>query len=88
MRALTVAVLLGAGCGPAAYLSVTAEASRTLAEATAKGAATAAPYELTSGLLYLDQARELAGYARWQDALVCGRRASTLGHAALVRATR
>ena len=88
MRALAFAVLLTCGCGPASYLSVTREASRTLAEAMAKGAATVAPYELTSGLLYLDQARELAGYARWQDALVCGRRASRLGHAALLRATR
>ena len=70
MRLLCAVVVLS-GCGPASYLSVTREASRTLAEATAKGAAQTAPYELTSGLLYLDNSRELAGYARWQEALVC-----------------
>ncbi|MEO6953536.1 MAG: hypothetical protein ABI321_17165 [Polyangia bacterium] len=87
MRSLALVLLLS-GCGPASYLSITREASRTLAEATAKGAARAAPYELTSGLMYLTESRELAGYARWQEALACGRRASQLGHAALARATR
>lgn len=84
MRTVLLVSLL-AGCGPASYLSVIRDASRTLAEATAKGAAEAAPYELTAGLIYLDESRELAGYARWQDALVCGRRAGALGRAALAR---
>lgn len=88
MRALSLAVVLACGCGPASYFSITREASRTLAEATAKGGQEAAPYELTAGLLYLAKARELAGYARWQDALVCGRRAGSLGHAALRRVNR
>ncbi len=79
---------LGTGCGPASYVSVvTRDASRTLAEAGAHGAAQRAPYEWTSAILYLDRARELAGYARWQDALVCGRRASTLAHSLLHRDT-
>ena len=84
MRTLLLVSTL-AGCGPAAYLSVTRDASRALAEATAKGAVQVAPYELTAGLIYLDKARELAGYARWQDALVCGRRATVLGRGALAR---
>ncbi len=84
--AASVACTLVTGCGPATYVSVvTREASHTLAEAGVHGAAQRAPYEWTAALVYLDRARELAGYARWQDALVCGRRASTLAHDLLRR---
>ena len=86
-RGLLGAVLLGVGCGPISYVVVeTREATRAVTEARDAGAAKAAPYEWTSAMLYLERSRELAGYARWQDALSLARRATALARAATQRA--
>ena len=83
---LCVLPLLG-GCGPVGYLAtVTRDANRAVLEARAAGAAKAAPYEWTAALLYLERSHELAGYARWQEALALGRRAAALARAATQRA--
>jgi hypothetical protein len=77
------AVVLGAlaacGCGPIEYLNtVTFGASRTLAEAKAAQAPVLAPYEYTAASEYLLRSRELAGYARFDDAVFFGRKAGEL----------
>ena len=83
--ALALLTLVG-GCGPAGYYAgVTREATRAVIEARAHGAPKLAPFEWTSAMLYLERARELAGYARWQEALALGRRAAALARAATER---
>jgi hypothetical protein len=86
MRWLLGAVLLGVGCGPVSYVVLeTREATRAVTEARDAGAAKLAPYEWTSAMLYLERSREVAGYARWQDALSLARRATALARAATAR---
>lgn len=80
-----IAVALAA-CGPAGYYAgVTRDATRAVIEARTSGAPRLAPYEWTSAMLYLERARELAGYARWQEAMALGRRAAALARAATER---
>ena len=61
------------------------EATR-LATAGAQARRARSPYEWTSAMLYLERSREVAGYARWQDALSLARRATALARAATARA--
>jgi hypothetical protein len=87
VRSVVLALVFSCGCGPVGYFgTVTRDATRAVTEARAAGAAQAAPYEWTAALLYLERSRELAGYARWQDALTLGRRAAALARAAAERA--
>ncbi len=84
-----VLAMCATACGPAGYYSgVAREATRAVVAARKAGAAKTAPYEWTGALLYLERARDLAGYARWQDALALGRRAASLARAAEERARR
>jgi hypothetical protein len=77
--ALLYGALLSSGCGPVEYLSgVTFGASRTLAEAKAAQAPVLAPYEYTAATEYLQKSRELAGYARFDDAVLFGKKAGEL----------
>jgi hypothetical protein len=77
---MTVLMALGAlgalGCGPVEYLNqVTRRASRAMAAAKEVDAEKLAPYEYYSSTSYLQKARELAGYARYQLAIEYGRKA-------------
>jgi hypothetical protein len=88
-RAAVWLCLSAVACGPASYYpTVSREATRAVLEAREGGAARLAPYEYTAALLYLERAKELAGYARWQDALTLGRRATVLARAAGERARK
>jgi hypothetical protein len=51
------------------------DGSHALAEAKSAGAEERCPYELTLATEYLHKARDLAGYARYQDAVRLGRKA-------------
>ncbi len=75
MRSIVLFVGLGlAGCGPIEYVNtVTFQASRACAEAKKVHADELAPYEYTHGVEYLHKARELAGEARWKEAVDYGR---------------
>jgi len=87
---LALLVLVGSSaCGPVGYVGgVVREAGRAVVEAEQAGARRAAPYEWTAALLYLEEARTLAGYARWQEALAMGRRSAALARSATARARR
>jgi len=75
--------LVGAGCGPIEYVTtVTFQASKAVAQAKQARAETLAPYEYTIAVESLHKSRELAGHARWQDALVFGRSALDFGRKA------
>jgi hypothetical protein len=84
MRALALLVLLlTTGCGPIEYLTVvTFEASKAVQEAKASRAPELAPYEYTAAVEYLHKAREVGGYARYQEAARFGGKARDFGHAA------
>jgi hypothetical protein len=72
--------LAASGCGPIEYLSVvTFDAARVVTEARLASAAELAPYEYTAATEYLHKARELAGGARFQDAVQFGKKAKQLG---------
>ena len=84
---LACAALALSACGPIQYVStVTFDAARTVAEAKSARALELAPYEYTGAQEYLHKARELAGYARFQEAVRFGRRAKELALKAKERA--
>jgi hypothetical protein len=65
-------------CGPIEYIStVTMQASRAVTQAKSSRAPELAPYEYTLAVEELHKARELAGHARWQQAIQFGRAALT-----------
>jgi hypothetical protein len=69
-----------AGCGPIEYISVcTFQASRAIAGAKGARAEKLAPYEYTAAVEYLHKARELGGFARYQQSIAFGRKAKELG---------
>jgi hypothetical protein len=73
MRLVVVAALLG-GCGPIEYIStVTLQAHDAVARARRYHAHELAPYEYTLAVEELHKAKELAGHARWQQAIKFGR---------------
>lgn len=76
-------VTLGAGCGPIEYLNTTTfQAAHAVMEAKRAHADQWAPYEYTSAVEYLHKSRELAGFARWQEAVDFGRMAGEMGRKA------
>lgn len=83
MRAVALLVLLTTGCGPIEYVTVvTFEASKAVQEAKASRAPELAPYEYTAAVEYLHKAREVGGYARYQEAARFGGKARDFGQAA------
>ncbi len=71
------------GCGPIEYISiVTFEASTALATAKGLHADRVAPYEYTSAVEYLHKARELGGFARYQQSVELGKKARDFGNKA------
>ncbi len=88
MRAVALLVLLTTtvlttGCGPIEYLTVvTFEASKAVQEAKASRAPELAPYEYTAAVEYLHKAREVGGYARYEEAARFGGKARDFGQAA------
>ncbi len=57
-----------AGCGPVQSTGALIDADVEIEAARAAGAPAAAPYEVTAAEAYLHKAREVAGYARYEDA--------------------
>ena len=83
MRAVALLVLLTTGCGPIEYITVvTFEASKAVQEAKASRAPELAPYEYTAAVEYLHKAREVGGYARYQEAARFGGKARDFGREA------
>jgi hypothetical protein len=71
---LLCGVLFSVGCGPIEYVTtVTFQASKAVNAAKRAGAPDRAVYEWTLSTEYLHKARELAGFARYQEAIGFGR---------------
>jgi hypothetical protein len=66
--------------------TVTMQASKAVQQANQAHAAELSPYEYTIAAESLHKARELAGYARWQQALHFGEDAVKYGHDAEIQA--
>jgi hypothetical protein len=81
---LVVGVELGvSGCGPIEYIAIiTFDASRSVAAAKGAKAAELAPYEYTAAVEYLHKARELGGFARYQQSVKFGRLSRDFAHKA------
>ena len=78
-----VATGVAAGCGPIRYLANTpVVAAEEVARAEKLVAEHHAPYEITAAREYLHKARELAGYARYQDAVRYAQEATRLARKA------
>lgn len=78
-----IAAGVASGCGPARYLANTpGVAAKEVARAEKLEAMRHAPYEFTAAQEYLHKARELAGYARYQEAVRYAREATRLAQAA------
>jgi hypothetical protein len=89
MRGLLLLCLVGvsAGCGPIEYVTtVTFQASKAVNAAKRAGAPERAVYEWTLSTEYLHKARELAGFARYQEAIGFGKDALKWAHKAEVLA--
>ena len=77
LSAALFGILLLAACGPIQYLANTPfAATPTIFEAQRVNADKYAPYEMTAAREYLHKARELAGYARFQDSIECARKST------------
>ncbi|MDB4970523.1 MAG: hypothetical protein JWN44_6212 [Myxococcales bacterium] len=77
-------VLVATGCGPIEYISmVTFQASKVVQEARSSRAPELAPYEYTSAVEYLHKAREVGGYARYEEAIEFGKKARDFGFEAI-----
>ena len=77
------AALLCTACGPVRYIAtVTAKASRLVAEAKTANAEKHAPYEYWSAVRYLEMAREKVGYADFEAALKYGDRSVAMAEKA------
>jgi len=86
-RGLVIAALVCAGCGPIEYVSqVTVQAQHVVNRARDARAEELAPYEYTVAVESLHKSRELAGQARWEDALRFGQDALKYGRDAETRA--
>jgi hypothetical protein len=62
---------------------VSAQASKAVAEARASRAPELAPYEYTAAVEYLHKAREVGGYARYEEAYEWGKKARNFGEKAI-----
>lgn len=87
-RRIALLLLLGlpaaTGCGPIEYIStVTFQAGKAVQEAKASRAPELAPYEYTAAVEYLHKAREVGGYARYQQAIDLGNKARDFGRDAV-----
>jgi hypothetical protein len=81
--ALLAAVVAVGGCGPIEYISVvTFQARKAISAAKGARADRLAPYEYTAAQEYLHKARELGGYARYQQSVEFGRKARDFGNKA------
>lgn len=77
------ASLLVSGCGPIEYIStVTMQAQKAVKQAKNAQAAELAPYEYTLAVETMMKARELAGYARFQEAVHYGKESVKYGREA------
>jgi hypothetical protein len=75
--------LLASGCGPIEYLNTTTfQASHAVDEARKVHADQLSPYEYTKAVEYLHKSREVAGFARWQEAVQFGKEALDNGRLA------
>ncbi len=82
-RVLVLTLLVSAGCGPVQYVTiVTFQAQKAVNTARHAQAEQLAPYEYTLAVENLHKARELAGHARWQDAIRFGKDALEQGNKA------
>ncbi len=78
-----VSALVASGCGPIEYLNTTTfQASHAVEEARKVHADQLSPYEYTRAVEYLHKSRELAGFARWQEAVAFGKEAGEMGRLA------
>jgi hypothetical protein len=75
LAALGLMAVVGVlGCGPVGYMQeVRGRAAEAVAEAKRAGAESAAPYEYTAAVAYLDKAREEGGQAEYQIAISLGK---------------
>jgi hypothetical protein len=77
------ATLLASGCGPIEYITtVTMQAQKAVKQAKQAQAAELAPYEYTLAVETMMKARELAGYARFQEAVHYGKESVKYGREA------
>lgn len=74
------------GCGPIQSTSSLIDADVEIEGARAAGAQTAATMEFTSAEAYLKKARELAGYAQYENSAIFAAKASQLAKDARVKA--
>jgi hypothetical protein len=78
-----LAVLALSACGPVEYIShITFQAQRAVDQARNANAEQLAPYEWTLAVEHLYKARELGGYARFQEAVAYGKTAVQYGRQA------
>lgn len=78
----TLAVVALAGCGPVRSTAALMDADVAIEAARAAGAPQSAPYEFTAAQAYLEKAREVSGYARYEAAERFAARARDLGNEA------
>ncbi|MAQ18108.1 MAG: hypothetical protein CMN30_25340 [Sandaracinus sp.] len=87
-RAAGALLLTTVGCAPTIYTVNVMPAARVVHQAEEAGAATHAPYEYWYARAHLDQAREEAGEAMYQDAIRNAQIAEEYGVKALELARR
>lgn len=76
-------LIVCAGCGPIEYITtVTMQAQKAVKQAKNAQAAELAPYEYTLAVETMMKARELAGYARFQEAVHYGKESVKYGREA------
>ena len=89
LRVFGAALCLGAGgCAPTVYTLNVLPAERVVHQADEAGAPTHAPYEYYYARAHLEQAREDAGEAAYQDAIRNAKIAEAYGRKALELARR
>ncbi|HZS37328.1 MAG TPA: hypothetical protein VFF06_10890 [Polyangia bacterium] len=89
LRLQAIALVALAGCGPIEYLNTTTfQAAHAVAEAKKVHADELQPYEYTRAVEYLHKSRELAGFARWQEAIAFGKEAGEMGRLAHEKAAQ
>jgi len=80
---LLALVAMGSACGPIEYITtITFQAQKAIDQAKAANAPEYAPYEWTLAEEHLMKARELGGYARFQEAVDYGKTAIKYGREA------
>ncbi|MCA9711037.1 MAG: DUF4398 domain-containing protein [Myxococcales bacterium] len=89
LQLLSLAALVGAGCGPFGYLKkVAKDASKAVADAKAAEAETYAPYEYWGAVSYLEQSKVLMAYSEYERSFDYGTRAKQLAEEAKAKAEK